>query len=133
MKRLVGIIASTATSSSLYPKNRMVTAGSKRFSVKYNEVDASSNADSMKAWQQFHAQVTEVHPYDEAEYAWARIGHRCGVIDYIKNGKIIDTSYYSDAEDANMSITEWYDSVIDMAIENLLDINKDVKSKMRHN
>ena len=131
MKKLVRIVGSSH--SDMYTERKEIRSGNTRFSVRYNAIEVSPDANPMDIWRQFCGQVTEIHPYDEAEYTWARIGHRPGVIEYIRNGKVITKSYYMTAEDWDLDTSEWLQTVIDIAIENLLDINKDVEPRMVHN
>lgn len=132
MKRLLNIQASSYTNKNRYDEQTTLSRGGKRFSVKYNSVDTSPNADPMKMLRTFKAQVSEIHPYDEAEYVWARIGQRPGIIEYIQNGSIVDVSYYMTSEDWDVENIEWCDTVIDTAIENLIELNKNVQPRMSH-
>ena len=131
MKKLIKIVSNSYPDT--YTERTEIKSSGTRFSVRHNSVDVSPDANPMDIWRQFCGHVTEIHPYDEAEYAWARIGHRPGVIEYIRNGKVITKSYYMTAEDWDLDTSEWLQTVIDIAIENLLDINKDVEPRMVHN
>ena len=82
----------------------------------------------------FAAQISEVHPYDDAEYAWARIGFN-GSTDFIKDGKIIDKMQLPTYEDDDLyeNVEEYYSDMLDSVAVELMNINKDVKPRMMYN
>ena len=102
-----------------------------KYSIKTTEVDNSPEADPFKLFQDFKGQVSEIHPYDDADYAWATFA--TGVVKYYRGSKLVDKSYYGDANDFEAETNEWCQLVVDNVIDNLQDLNKNVKSIMIHN
>ena len=105
--------------------------GNKRFSVHSNDIDNGPTADPMSMLRQFKAQVSEIHPYDDADYAWANLSK--GVVDYYRSNKHIDKSYYGTSDDMDVENEEWCDAVLYAVAENLADLNRDVEPLMIHN
>lgn len=105
--------------------------GKKRFSVHYNNIDNGPAADPVCMLRQFKAQVSEIHPYDDADYAWANLSK--GVVDYYRSNKHIDKSYYGTSDDMDVENEEWCDAVLYAVAENLADLNRDVEPLMIHN
>lgn len=101
------------------------------YSVHYNLIDTSPEADAHQMWLDFQASVSPIKPYDDAEYAWAQIEN--GHINVIKGGKVIQQYYYFDADDIDVENTDWCDAVIDLAIHYLEIENKDVTPRIIHN
>ena len=123
MKR---IITSANKYGSPYTKYNTYQRGKQRYSVHFNEPSSPSG---------FKAQIREIHPYNDADYVWARIGNRGAVeAEFIQNGKIIDRmqmNYYD--EDYYESVDEYYDDLIDAVCVELRNFNKDVEPVMVHN
>ena len=84
-----------------------------------------------------NGQVTAIHPYDDAEYAWAKIdGPK---VTFIKDGKVLDHMTIADYDE------DWWDDgngggydayisdVFDTIAVELLNFNRDVKPIMVHN
>ena len=105
--------------------------GNKRFSVHSNDIDNGPTADPMSMLRQFKAQVSEIHPYDDADYAWANLSK--GVVDYYRSNKHIDKSYYGTSDDMDVENEEWCEAVLYAVAENLADLNRDVEPVMIHN
>jgi len=85
----------------------------------------------------FKAQVSEIHPYDDAEYAWAKINPNMQVIFY-KDGKIVDKmqlAYYDedDYEEVGKDHDDYINDCLRDVAEVLTDLNKDVRPIMVHN
>lgn len=104
--------------------------GRNRYTIRYSEVYNAPDADPREMFHEFEAQITVSNPYDDADYVWASISN--GVINYVKNGKVIDKSYYMDAEDMDVENDEWCDVVIEQALENLESYNSKVESRIIH-
>lgn len=104
--------------------------GRNRYTIRYSEVYNAPDADPREMFHEFEAQITVSNPYDDADYVWASIGN--GVINYVKNGKVIDKSYYMDADDMDVENDEWCDVVIEQALENLESYNSKVESRIIH-
>lgn len=104
--------------------------GRNRYTIMYSEVYNAPDADPREMFHEFEAQITVSNPYDDADYVWASISN--GVVNYIKNGKVIDKSYYMDADDMDVENDEWCDVVIEQALENLESYNSKVESRIIH-
>lgn len=104
--------------------------GRNRYTIMYSEVYNAPDADPRKMFHEFEAQISVSNPYDDADYVWASISN--GVINYVKNGKVIDKSYYMDADDMDVENDEWCDVVIEQALEGLESYNSKVESRIIH-
>lgn len=104
--------------------------GRNRYTIMYSEVYNAPDADPRKMFHEFEAQITVSNPYDDADYVWATISN--GVVNYIRNGKVIDKSYYMTADDMDVENDEWCDVVIEQALENLESYNSKVESRIIH-
>lgn len=104
--------------------------GRNRYTIMYSEVYNAPDADPREMFHEFEAQITVSNPYDDADYVWASISN--GVVNYIRNGKVIDKSYYMDADDMDVENDEWCDIVIEQALENLESYNSKVESRIIH-
>ena len=104
--------------------------GRNRYTIMYSEVYNAPDADPREMFHEFEAQIIVSNPYDDADYVWASINN--GVINYVKNGKVIDKSYYMDADDMDVENDEWCDIVIEQALENLESYNSKVESRIIH-
>lgn len=87
--------------------------------------------NSMEALAKLEGQITLIRPYDEAEYTWAYFKN--GIVHYIQDGKEVDKSYYTDADDNNLEVEVWIDNIVGDIMDNLDDMNKDVKEVIVHN
>lgn len=104
--------------------------GRNRYTIMYSEIYNAPDADTREMFHEFEAQIIVSNPYDDADYVWASISN--GVINYVKNGKVIDKSYYMDADDMDVENDEWCDVVIEQALENLESYNSKVESRIIH-
>lgn len=100
------------------------------YHIRYVEVD-SEQSSSDEMFNQFKAQITEIHPYDDAKYIWVRI--ESGKIKFIQDGKVIQTEYYSSPDDMDVENYEWCTIICDDAIRLMRDMNQSVVPKMVHN
>lgn len=117
----------SAVDSELSARN-VVHVGKATFSVYYNKIDNSPEADPDIMFDTFKAKVGRLSPYDDANYAWANIHD--GKIDIIRDGKIIDTSYYFNADDMGVENIEWCDAVIEQAVDALIEFDKDTQPRI---
>lgn len=117
----------SAVNSELSARN-VVHVGDATFSVYYNKIDNSPEADPDIMFDTFKAEVGRLSPYDDANYAWANIHD--GKIDIIRDGKIIDTSYYFNADDMDVENIEWCDAVVAQAVDALIEFDKDTKPRV---
>ena len=92
--------------------------------------DVSDYQDPESLFNNFKADITEVHPYDLAEYAWARLAH--GVVKYYMNGKLIDRTYDFNADDMDVENYEWADVVVYGVCDRLIQLNKRVTPRIDH-
>jgi hypothetical protein len=104
--------------------------GRNRYTIMYSEVYNAPDADPMEMFHEFEAQISVSNPYDDADYVWATISN--GVVNYVRNGKVIDKSYYMDADDMDVENDEWCDVVIEQALEGLESYNSKVESRIIH-
>lgn len=131
MKRAIRKSCPVKSASQTDPKYYSFHAYGGHFGVHYNLIDNSVNADPQDMWNEFTAQISEIHPYDDAEYAWASL--KSGVVSYIRNGKTIDKTYYVNADDMDVENNEWCDMVVEEAARHLRKLNSGVKPKIIHN
>ena len=110
--------------------------GTNRFHVHYDDVTDVEDPES--SFKQLRASVSLIKPYDDGEYAWARIQN--GTISYIRTGKVIKTEYYfmfsdygTDEDPLYENANEWIDDVLNRACDTLIELNKNVKRRMIHN
>lgn len=104
--------------------------GRNRYTIMYSEVYNAPDADPREMFHEFEAQISVSNPYDDADYVWATISN--GVVNYVKNGKVIDKSYYMDADDMDVESDEWCDVVIEQALEGLESYNSKIESRIIH-
>lgn len=83
----------------------------------------------------YKAQITEHHPYSEAEYVWARIGYKEPMsIEYIQDGEVIEyepgynEEVYSDWRDFFEDEKEYINATIEYVCDILRNYNKDIES-----
>lgn len=75
-------------------------------------------------------QLSEIHPYDDAHYAYARFEN--SKAKYIKDSKILEEQIFEyDAENYENE-DEYIDDVIDTMILALRKLNKDVQPRVMH-
>lgn len=124
MKRMI-------KASTEYTEYINIQHGNKKFGVHINTDGPYEGS--------FAAQISEIHPYDDAEYAWAKINFNGQVIFY-QNGKVIDkmqlASYEpEDYEDyyENASVNEYINDCLDTVAVELLNMNRNVEPIMVHN
>lgn len=95
-----------------------------------NSTDISRCCGSDSLFDQFKANVSEIHPYDLAEYAWATLEN--GEVRYYKNGKLIDRTFYFNSDDIGIEDSEWADDVIMDVCDHLIKLNKNVEQRIDH-
>lgn len=110
--------------------------GRNRFSIHYDDV--TDIEDPELSFKQFKASISPIKPYDDADYAWARI--QSGSIDYIRKGKIIKKEYYfmfsdygTDENELYENANDWMNDVINEACDTLIDLNQNVEPVIIHN
>lgn len=77
-------------------------------------------------------QISGLHPYDDAEYAWARVeSFRPNLAQIIKNGKFLSSVEMEEYEEGDWETPESYiDAFVDRIIEELEEANKDVEPQI---
>ncbi len=90
--------------------------------------------DNDPKWpDEYVCQVDEIHPYDDAEYAWAKKVSPVSA-KIIQNGKVIETISVPEWDDEVFEDeNEYYNEVIDVMVRAIRKINKDVEPIMVHN
>lgn len=113
MKRIVKASAYTT-----YMRNRQ------KFAVHQSDIDDPKF---------YSAQITEIHPYDDADYYWAKI-LPSKKVRFIYKGKVVDTMqlHQYDPDDYE-SPEEYYDDIIDWVCVELRNLNRDIESRILHN
>lgn len=106
----------------------VVSYDGKRYSVHYNNVDNSPEADAQKLFNDFRATVSMISPYDDADYFWASIEK--GTIKYIKNQKVVSKDFYINADDAGIENDEWCEDIIMLAASRLASKNSSIQPRM---
>ena len=110
--------------------------GKNRFSIHYDDI--TDIEDPELSFKQFRASVSPIKPYDDGDYAWARIQN--GSIDYFRKGKLIKKEYYfmfsdygTDYEDMYENANEWITDLTDRTCDTLIELNQNVEPRIIHN
>ena len=110
--------------------------GKNRFSIHYDDV--TDIEDPELSFKQFRASVSPIKPYDDADYAWARI--QSGSVDYFREGKLIKKEYYfmfsdygTDEAPLYENANEWITDVTDHTCDTLIELNQNVNPRIIHN
>ena len=106
----------------------VVSYDGKRYSVHYNNVDNSPEADAQQLFNDFRATVSMISPYDDADYFWALIEK--GTIKYIKDQKVVSKDFYFNADDAGIENDEWCEDIIMLAASKLASKNSSIQPRM---
>lgn len=106
----------------------VVSYDGKRYSVHYNNVDNSPEADAQQLFNDFRATVSMISPYDDADYFWASIEK--GTIKYIKDQKVVSKDFYFNADDAGIENDEWCEDIIMLAASRLASKNSSIQPRM---
>ena len=123
MKKLIKssttVQASTAKD---YDEHTTLFHGRQKFSVYLK------NSDS----PMFSASVSEIHPYDEAEYTWAKLSSN-GSVAFYNNGKLVDRMqmHAYDEEDYE-DVNEYVNDILDTIMVALMDYNSSVTPRIDH-
>lgn len=120
-------IKSSANKSDKTVRNTLRYKGT-RFRINSTDISRCCGSDSL--FDQFKADVSEIHPYDLAEYAWATLEN--GEVRYYKNGKLIDRTFYFNSDDIGIEDSEWADDVIMDVCDHLIKLNKNVEQRIDH-
>ena len=109
-------------SSTQYPHYMSYNYGRHKFAIHYTD---PNGAGDMKA------QISSVHPYDDADYTWAKITGPQVI--FYRDGKEIDrmTLPAYDPEDYE-SLDEYIDETIDSICAELINFDKDIQLRMMY-
>lgn len=118
-------IGTTAVKASRESQYKTFQIGSQKFSVDYEDSILDFNAPKF--------QMSEIHPYDDAEYTWANhTGNN--IVVFYRNGKKVDQMTLWDFDKyEDESYDEYFHQILNAVGEELLDLNRDVKPVMVHN
>lgn len=125
------VIASAIIANDKLDNKNLMRAGKNRYTIKYNSVDTSPEANAMDMFNHFKFTCTVSNPYDDAEYVWCR-GSK-GVVNYYKAGKRVNQTFYLNADDMDVENDEWCDAVIQSAIDELVKYNDKIDQRIIHN
>lgn len=110
--------------------------GKYKFSIHYDDV--IDIEDPELSFKQFRASISVIKPYDDADYAWARI--QKGSIDYFMEGKLAKKEYYfmfsdygTDEDPLYENANEWIADIIDRTCDILIKLNQNVEPRIIHN
>lgn len=119
------------SASSQYNDFFTIQHGPKKFAVHFSDNGPYEGA--------FAAQITEIHPYDDADYAWARIPFN-GYAEFIQKGKVVDRMQLPGYEEEDYEdyegysgLDQYYNDMLDSVAVELMHINRNVKPIMVHN
>lgn len=113
-----------------YDKYYAVAYGNHRYSV-YDTTLSDDVFNKQYCTNNYKAQISKISPYDDAEYVWANVEN--GLVNFILDGKIIDTIKDISNDDDFEYNFEWQDNIFLTALENLEIYNKDIKPIMIYN
>ena len=109
-----------ANNANYYDEHFVQNHGNHRFSIYIKNGDSPF----------FEASISEIHPYDLAEYTWAKI-LRNGQIEYRRNSKIIEKMQLWDYdEEYYESIDDYINDCIDSVMVDIIEHDKDVESRI---
>lgn len=110
--------------------------GRNEFSIHYDDV--SDVEDPETSFHQFRASISLIKPYDDADYAWARIEN--GNISYFRKGKLIKKEHYfmfndygTDEDGLYEDAGDWMNDVINKTCDTLIKLNQNVEPVIIHN
>lgn len=122
---------SCSGTSSDYDHREVVYSDGHEYAVRYASIDNGPDADPQKMFRDFKFQISTLAHYDDADYAWC-IGKQGVVKTYIGN-KLINKTYYFDADDMDVENTDWCDQVINDCVKILDQYNHSIEPKMVYN
>lgn len=93
--------------------------------------EVSPDDDPFKLFRTFQAEISKIAPYDDANYVWAKIGK--GETQYFMEDEFLDRAYYMTPWDWDLENSEWVETIIESAILELEEYNKNISPKMVHN
>lgn len=120
------------TAASSYDDFITINHGYQKFSVHIDNCDEDNDTESF-VMPRF--QISEIHPYDDAEYTWAkRSDELADRVLYIRDGRIVEkVRIWSYKPDEYEDPTEYVNDVLDTVAVNLMKKNSDVDPKIIHN
>ena len=124
MKKLIRS-STEVNASSKYEEHTTYNRGGQRFSI------YQSRTDNPNLWE---AQISEIHPYDDAPYHFAEIQPNKRAVFYSARGNEVSRlqlSHYD--EDDYESVEEYYDDMLDYVCAELRNLNREIEPKIIHN
>lgn len=117
-------------STNKYDRYISVNHGPRKFGV---HIDDFSDP-KFNNWGMPRFQMSEIHPYDDAEYAWCKRSEKLSnQVEFYRSGKFLDVMYiWAYEPDDYESYDAYVDDVLDDVAVTLRDLNKDVKPVMVH-
>ena len=107
-----------ANNANYYDQHFVLNHGKHRFSIYIKNSDSPF----------FEASISEIHPYDFAEYTWAKI-LRNGQVEYRRGSKVIDKMQLCDYdEEYYESIDDYINDCIDNVMVDIINFDKNVES-----
>lgn len=126
MKKMI-----TAGSGNRYDNHLNIYYKKQKFHVNIDFYDSNADVFRMPRFA-----IQEVHPYDDAEYTWAKKDDtNSNRVMYIRNGKVVDTStlWSYEPDDYENDPDDYVSDILDNIAAELYDMNQDVKPIMVHN
>ena len=113
-----------------YDNYLTINHGPRKFGVHIDEVDYSRSFIPVPRFQ-----ISEIHPYDDAKYTWAkRSDNNSNIVLFINDGKVIDKMHlWSYEPDDYENFDDYLNDILDDVAVELMSINSDVKPRMIHN
>lgn len=125
LKDVEGSTSINAASGNNYDHTVDFYHGRKHFFIKYS-VDEDHNWITK-------AQITSIHPYDDADYAWAKIDGP--QVQFIRDGKVLTKMTLPDYDEDlyETGFDGYLDDMFDSIVCELIDLDRDTKPIMVHN
>lgn len=107
------------------------------FKRKWNNTNYLVKFNDVNSFSEFYGQISEIHPYDDADYAWAR-NYTDNALTFfiVQGGRRIDTVDLRDELFLNPNdyedIEDYFRAIADCVIAVLNEYNKDVEPRMMH-
>lgn len=110
--------------ASSYDSHCVIEHGRNRFSVYMDDVPTDQFTFLPPRFQ-----MSELHPYDDADYAWAKFDG--GNVKFYRSGKLIDQmAIHEYEEDDYEDYDEYVSDILDSVAVTLRELNTDVKPRI---
>lgn len=119
------------TAASNYDNFTTINHGPRRFAIHIDNYDEDDDS-SLFLMPKF--QISEIHPYDDASYTWAKTSDSSSnVVIFVRSGKVKDRMTLWDYEPEDYeNPTEYVNDILDTVATSLMDMNSDVEPQMVH-